>query len=64
MTPFHWWLLAAGFQLLFSIGLVGSIAAGFYWRFKYEGISERMHNAIQLIDAGQIEDAREILSEH
>lgn len=57
-------LLAALLFLFASIIVAGTIAAGYYWRYMYEAISERMHNAILLLDDGEIEKAREILSDH
>lgn len=64
MTDFHWHLVLVWWQVSLSIGIMGAASAAYYFRNKYFDISERMHNAIQLIDAGQTDVAREILSEH
>lgn len=57
-------LFAALCFLFASIIVSGVIAAAYYWRWKYEEISERMHNAIPLIDEGRVEEARDLLEDH
>lgn len=64
MTDFHWHLLIVWWQVNLSIGIMGAALAAYYFRGKYFEISERMHNAIPLIDEGKIEEARELLSDH
>lgn len=50
--------------LFLAIIVAGVMASAYYFRNKYFAISERMHNAIPLIDAGRFEEARKILSDH
>lgn len=57
-------ILAALLVVFFSIPVAGICGSAFYFRDKYFEISERMHNAIPLIDEGKYEEAREILSDH
>lgn len=50
--------------LFISIIITGIAAAAYYWRWKYEAISERMHNAYPLVYKGKYKEALEILKDH
>lgn len=64
MTDFHGHLVLVWWQVSLSIGIMGTVAAGYYWRGKYFGALKRMNTVANLLDAGNFERARKILSDH
>lgn len=64
MTDFHWHLVIVWWQVSLSIGILGSMVAGYYFRGKCFEYSERMNRGCRMLDKGLIEEAREILSDH